>query len=83
MNIIHFCSPNVSKYLTCRYNPYLKVLTEEKYDQKLMKKIRGQTIEKASKASEWGIILGTLGRQGSTKVLDNILVCIHIIFYLL
>ena len=39
-----------------------------------MKKIRRKEIDKAMEASKWGIILGTLGRQGSPKVLDNLIV---------
>merc|ERR1712179_190124 len=54
------------------YNPYSKVLSREYYDQPLMKKIRKAAIDKATEAKVWGLILGTLGRQGSTKVLDNI-----------
>lgn len=37
-----------------------------------MKKLRREQINKAAIANNWGIILGTLGRQGSLKVLDNL-----------
>ena len=37
-----------------------------------MKTARRKEIDKAVKATMWGVILGTLGRQGSPKVLDNI-----------
>ncbi|CAL4087954.1 unnamed protein product, partial [Meganyctiphanes norvegica] len=66
---IMISNPEVPTFL---YNPYSKVLSREYYDQPLMKKIRRAAIDKASEAKVWGLILGTLGRQGSTKVLDNI-----------
>jgi len=66
---IMISNPDVKTYL---YNPYSKVLSREYYDQPLMKKIRKAAIDKATEAKVWGLILGTLGRQGSTKVLDNI-----------
>ena len=37
-----------------------------------MKQIRFEQLEKAKDAKFFGVILGTLGRQGSTKVLDEI-----------
>ena len=53
-----------------RYDPYSKVFSEEFYDHDLMRKNRSGAIEAASKARTWGIILGTLGRQGNPKILD-------------
>jgi diphthamide biosynthesis enzyme Dph1/Dph2-like protein len=41
-------------------------LTEERYATEEMKKIRREQIEKAKDAYNFGIILGTLGRQGNT-----------------
>ena len=35
-----------------------------------MKKNRRECIERAKSAKTWGIILGTLGRQGNPKILD-------------
>lgn len=55
-----------------RYNPYDKTITEEEYDYEKMKNIRKKEIERASSAKLFGIILGTLGRQGSPKVLETI-----------
>lgn len=66
---IMISNPELSTYL---YNPYSKVLSREYYDQPLMKKIRKEAIDKASKAEKWGLILGTLGRQGSTRVMENL-----------
>ncbi len=48
------------------------MFSEEFYDHALMKSNRKAAIDKASKAKTWGIILGTLGRQGSPKVLEHL-----------
>ncbi|KAJ0966548.1 hypothetical protein J5N97_023465 [Dioscorea zingiberensis] len=55
-----------------RYDPFLGVLVLEKYDHGGMKKARKDAILEAKKAKNWGVILGTLGRQGNTKVLDRV-----------
>jgi len=55
-----------------RYDPYEKKLTIEKFDHTLMKTNRAKSIKKASDASCFGLILSTLGRQGSPKVLMDI-----------
>jgi len=47
-----------------------KKLTREYYDHDIMKATRQNSIEKAKNAQTFGLILGTLGRQGSTKVLN-------------
>lgn len=46
-------------------------MTEEEYDISKMKSLRYQEIEKARHCKHWGIILGTLGRQGNQKLLDR------------
>jgi 2-(3-amino-3-carboxypropyl)histidine synthase len=53
-----------------QYNPYLKVLSLEKYDIKLMKEIRLSMINKAKNAKSVGIIFGMLGRQGNPSILN-------------
>ena len=69
-----------------RYDPYTKRLQRELYDHAEMRSLRKDAIRQAqatieapkpgaecSEAAEtpgWGLVLGTLGRQGSTKVLD-------------
>ncbi|KAH7669715.1 2-(3-amino-3-carboxypropyl)histidine synthase protein [Dioscorea alata] len=55
-----------------RYDPFLGVLVLEKYDHEGMKEARKASILEARKAKNWGVILGTLGRQGNTKVLDRV-----------
>lgn len=65
-----------------RYDPYSKKLTRERYDHAEMQSVRDQAIQTARKSivSEshitsdgsrplWGVVLGTLGRQGNVKQL--------------
>jgi 2-(3-amino-3-carboxypropyl)histidine synthase len=61
-------NPNVRAY---RYDPYPKILSIEKYDFLQMISIRKKAIEKAKQAQIFGIILGTLGRQGNPQILDR------------
>ena len=56
----------------CRYDPYGRVLTEEHYDHKGMRQARRKAIETARKAKQFGLILGTLGRQGNPRILDHL-----------
>lgn len=58
-----------------RYDPYEKKLTREYYDHDVMKDTRKKAIENAKNAKTIGLILGTLGRQGSIKVLNYFHVC--------
>ena len=53
-----------------RYDPYEKKFTREFYSHEEMRGMRQEAIEKASKAEKFGLILGTLGRQGSPSVLE-------------
>lgn len=52
------------------YDPYSKVLTREHYDHQQMQANRQEAIATARTAKSWGLILGTLGRQGSPKILE-------------
>ncbi|VEU44233.1 unnamed protein product [Pseudo-nitzschia multistriata] len=75
-------NPHIAKFY--RYDPYPKTLTEESYDHVRMKSMRYEAIQKArlriqSKKEEqpqgtavFGIILGTLGRQGNPALLTKI-----------
>ncbi|CAM9778797.1 unnamed protein product [Ectocarpus sp. 12 AP-2014] len=56
-----------------RYNPYTKVLTREEYDTPKMHDIRKQAIEVARGAKSFGVILGTLGRQGNPHILEHLM----------
>ncbi|MEE6469171.1 hypothetical protein FKM82_008526 [Ascaphus truei] len=53
-----------------RYDPYSKVFSREHYDHSSMLAARGEAIAVAAGAKSWGLILGTLGRQGSPKILE-------------
>ena len=53
-----------------RYDPYSKVLSREHYDYQRMQANRQEAIATARSAKSWGLILGTLGRQGSPKILE-------------
>lgn len=60
-----------------RYDPYSKKLTRERYDHAEMRAVRAQAVRTATQClpqededgegARWGVILGTLGRQGSFR----------------
>ncbi|KAJ1911274.1 Diphthamide biosynthesis protein 1 [Tieghemiomyces parasiticus] len=54
------------------YDPYSKKFTREYYEHAEMHTLRRQAIETARKAQTFGLILGTLGRQGSPVVMKEI-----------
>ena len=56
--------------LPCRYDPYSKVFSREYYDHDQMKADRQAAINLAANAQRFGLILGTLGRQGSPNILE-------------
>ena len=47
-------------------------MTREAYDQRGMRAVRRRAIEKARKSHSWGLILGTLGRQGNPRILRHL-----------
>lgn len=55
-----------------RYDPYEKKFTYEEYDHRAMQAIRYDQVKRAKSAKKFGVILGTLGRQGSSRVLNFI-----------
>jgi len=55
-----------------RYDPYSKIFSQEFYDHELMKGNRKSAIETAKSSLKWGIILGTLGRQGNPNILHHL-----------
>lgn len=67
LEAIMIANPSIPAY---RYDPYTRKITRESYNHTLMKQVRHHAILQAKGAQRWGIILGTLGRQGSTSVLD-------------
>jgi 2-(3-amino-3-carboxypropyl)histidine synthase len=62
-------NPSLPAY---RYDPYSRRLTRESYDHNELYNLRRTAILTARKARKWGLILGTLGRQGNTHTLTMI-----------
>lgn len=69
LEAVMIANPSVAAY---RYDPYSKIFSREYYDIDAMFKARKDAISRASKARKFGLILSTLGRQGSPKVLQNV-----------
>ncbi|KAF2497310.1 diphthamide biosynthesis protein 1 [Lophium mytilinum] len=55
-----------------RYDPYSRRLTHEVYEHASLHSLRSTAIRTARKAKTWGIILGSLGRQGNPHTLTLI-----------
>ncbi|KAM8903411.1 2-(3-amino-3-carboxypropyl)histidine synthase subunit 1 [Spinachia spinachia] len=66
---IMIANPDIPAY---RYDPYSKVFSREYYDHEAMRALRLQAIGEARSAQRWGLIMGTLGRQGSPKVMEHL-----------
>lgn len=62
-------NPKLKAY---RYDPYEKKITIEGYDHEQMLKNRKEAILKAKDAKMFGLIYGTLGRQGNPKVFSTL-----------
>jgi len=62
-------NPNLPLY---RYDPYSKTITHERYEHEQMHSLRRDAIKQASTAKHWGIVMGTLGRQGNPAVLQHL-----------
>ena len=69
MESVMIQNPNMIFY---QYNPFTHYLSLEEYDYDLMKKIRFGQIEKFKKCNYFGIIFGTLGRQGNPVILKRL-----------
>lgn len=55
-----------------QYNPYVKKMTEEGYDHAEMRRIRKEAIDIAKSAQSIALVMGTLGRQGSTRIVERL-----------
>lgn len=62
-------NPSIPAY---RYDPYSRKLSRETYDHDEMYSLRRDAINSAKKARKWGIILGSLGRQGNPNTMAMI-----------
>lgn len=67
LEAVMIANPGIPSF---RYDPYSKKFTKESYDHDEMHSLRKSAIEQAKSAKKIGLILGTLGRQGSSKVMD-------------
>ncbi|XP_031618706.1 2-(3-amino-3-carboxypropyl)histidine synthase subunit 1 [Contarinia nasturtii] len=63
---VMIANPTLEAY---KYDPYEKKFTEEQYDHLAMRTNRKKAIDRAKNVQTFGLILGTLGRQGSAKVM--------------
>ncbi|XP_054703587.1 2-(3-amino-3-carboxypropyl)histidine synthase subunit 1 isoform X1 [Grus americana] len=66
---IMIANPGIPAY---RYDPYSKVFSQEHYGHERMRRARQDAIHTATGARCWGLILGTLGRQGSLGILQHL-----------
>lgn len=62
-------NPSISAY---RYDPYSRKLTRETYNHVEMHDLRREAIKGAKNAKKWGLILGSLGRQGNPHTMTMI-----------
>ncbi|KAL0073374.1 putative diphthamide synthesis protein-domain-containing protein [Phycomyces blakesleeanus] len=53
-----------------QYDPYGKTFTRERYDHSEMHSLRKHAIQVGKQAKKYGLILGTLGRQGKPQVME-------------
>ncbi|KAJ1658346.1 Diphthamide biosynthesis protein 1 [Dispira simplex] len=69
LEAIMIANPDIPAY---QYDPYSKKFTREYYEHEEMHTLRQQAIITARHAKKFGLILGTLGRQGSPKVIKEL-----------
>ena len=66
---IMIANPGVPAF---RYDPYARRFTREVYDHAGMRAARRSAIDAARSARSFGVVLGTLGRQGNPAVLAHV-----------
>ncbi|KFD57709.1 hypothetical protein M513_01379 [Trichuris suis] len=59
-----------SFFLLLEYDPYSRKCTIENYNHEVMQRTRRYAIDQAKCCHKFGIILGTLGRQGNCAIVD-------------
>lgn len=57
---------------TYQYDPYSRKFTREYYDFKMLMRNRKEAIDIARKCSTFGLIQGSLGRQGNIKIVEEL-----------
>lgn len=55
-----------------RYCPFTRRLSQEFYDHEKMKSFREREIRRAFGGRSFGVILGSLGRQGNRQIFENV-----------
>lgn len=66
---VMIANPSIKAF---RYDPYAKRLTEERYGHEDMRAMRRVAVMEAVEGENFAIVLGTLGRQGSPKILERL-----------
>ncbi|MED6204556.1 hypothetical protein PIB30_010107 [Stylosanthes scabra] len=70
LEAIMIANPGIRAF---RYDPYIGKLFLEEYDHVGMKESRkGAILRAREEARNWGVVLGTLGRQGNPKILERL-----------
>ncbi|KAL4394698.1 hypothetical protein AHAS_Ahas02G0178000 [Arachis hypogaea] len=70
LEAIMIANPGIKAF---RYDPYIGKLFLEEYDHVGMKESRkGAILRAREEARNWGVVLGTLGRQGNPKILERL-----------
>jgi 2-(3-amino-3-carboxypropyl)histidine synthase len=63
---------NNPKLIFYQYCPFSRRMTREYYDYDKMVSRRSLNIKKAREGKSFGVILGTLGKQGNKNILENV-----------
>nr|NVI70969.1 putative diphthamide biosynthesis protein 1 [Cucujiformia] len=66
---IMIANPKINSY---RYDPYKKEFTQEYYEHNLMNTIRKKCVDDSISSGKFGVIMGTLGRQGNSSVVEHL-----------
>ena len=69
LEAIMIANPTVPAF---RHDPYQRILTREEYAHGEMRRVRRDMVNRARGAKSFGIVLGTLGRQGNPAILEHL-----------
>nr|NVI71027.1 putative diphthamide biosynthesis protein 1 [Cucujiformia] len=69
LEAIMIANPEIQAF---KYDPYEKLFTREHYAHSAMKSIRKKCIDQSLTVDKFGVIMGTLGRQGNPKVVEHL-----------
>nr|NVI71054.1 putative diphthamide biosynthesis protein 1 [Cucujiformia] len=68
LEAIMIANPKIQSY---KYDPYEKEFSREYYEHNVMTSFRKKSINQSIVATKFGVIMGTLGRQGNIKVVEH------------